>query len=137
MLIKSQIVPDKNRPGRMGPPSAPIAGQVKTDSEALPLSLEHFYCLLVREGTALVNRVNTGEKPAGEATGRRKLVVVGGAGVGERGEGMEMQAALEVRTEFLDQVADQDFAHLFMAELNSLYQRTVQMVRVPVSGDHA
>jgi hypothetical protein len=28
MLMKSQIAADKNRPGRIGPPSAPMAGQV-------------------------------------------------------------------------------------------------------------
>src|ERR1700677_3915134 len=57
--------------------------------------------------------------------------------MGERRKGMQMQAALKVRAEFLDQVADQDFAHLFMAKLHSLYQGTVEVVRVPVSGDHA
>ena len=57
--------------------------------------------------------------------------------MGEGSKGMQMQAALEVRTEFLDQVADQHFAHLFMAKLNSLYQGTVEMVRIPVGRDDA
>src|SRR3981189_3667442 len=57
--------------------------------------------------------------------------------MGERGKGMQMQAALKAWAELLDQVADQDFAHLFMAELHSLHQRAVEMMWIPVSGDDA
>ncbi len=52
-------------------------------------------------------------------------------------QGMQMQGVFDAGTEFLNQVADKDFAHLLMAELNSLHQGTVKTVRIPVGGDHA
>src|ERR1700744_482471 len=54
-----------------------------------------------------------------------------------RGQGVQMQMALHVRTELVYQVADQDFAHLLVAELNSLHQRTVLVVGIPVGRNHA
>ena len=65
------------------------------------------------------------------------LVVVVGARMAAGSQGMQMQMALQVRTEFVHQVADQDFAHLLMAELDSLHQRTELVVGIPVGGDHA
>ena len=72
-----------------------------------------------------------GDGPGNPASRRRR----GGMAAGS--QGMQMQMALQVRTEFLHQVADQDFAHLLVAELNSLHQRTELVVGIPVGGDHA
>ena len=69
-------------------------------------------------------------------THQRPLVVCG-TGVAASGQGVQMQAALDVRSELLDQVADQHFTHLLMAELNPLHQRTVLLVGIPVGGEHA
>src|ERR1700743_1994849 len=67
----------------------------------------------------------------------KSLVVVVGIGPAERRQGMDMQAALEVRAEFLNQVVDQDLAHLLMAELHALYQGSELMMGIPIGRDHS
>ena len=48
-----------------------------------------------------------------------------------------MQDVFQIRGKLLHQVAQQDFTHLLMAELDPLDQRAIEVVGIPVGGDHA
>ncbi len=109
-----------------------------------PRTLEHFCCCvsvdwrLCREGVPDQENafpVALWALPCIESNG--PLVVVVGAGMAAGSQGVQMQMALHVRAEFVHQVADQDFAHLLVAKLDSLHQRTVLVVGIPVGRDHA
>ena len=65
------------------------------------------------------------------------LIVVVGAGMTAGGQGVQMQVAFHVRAEFVHQVVKNDFAHLLVAELDSLHQGTELVVGIPIRRDHA